>query len=161
MRMQQVNSIITRDISMISKLLILPLLLLGIGFSSEGLAAQSCSLEAPPTDAAVSGNHGSYFFVYPRYVAPHYTGCQTMWDELGRKVHVYHFHEGHLRDYSLFDYADGPAGPIVKLCRYRAQSLCPDSPKDCSSYESVKSGILNVEPADEPKVPRDRDPRLK
>lgn len=162
MWVQQMNCIITTQTSMTSKLLLLSLLLLsGIGFSSEGLAAGSCSLEKPPTDAAVSGNHGTYFFVYPRHVAPNYSGCQTMWDELGRKVYVYYFQEGQLMNYSLFDYADSPAAPIIKLCKYRGQSLDPESPKDCSSYESVKHGLLNVEPEDEPPVPRDRDPRAK
>jgi hypothetical protein len=81
-----------------------------------------------------------------------------MWDELGRKVFVFRFTEGVLREYSLTDYSDG-SKPMV--CKYAKQRLSADSSKDCSPYEDVKSGLLNVAPEDEPIVPEGRDPRLK
>src|SRR5882757_4243871 len=115
------------------------LLMILIGWSSlPSFGANTCSLDGPPPDAAVSANHGNFFFVYPRTVARSYSGCQTMWDELGRKVFVFRFTEGVLREYSLTDYSDG-SKPMV--CKYAKQRLSADSSKDCSPYEDVKSGL--------------------
>ncbi len=135
------------------------LLMILSGCSSlPSFGADTCSLDGPPPDAAVSANHGSFFFVYPRTVARSYSGCQTMWDELGRKVFVFRFTEGVLHEYSLTEYSGG-SKPMV--CKYLEQRLSADSSKDCSAYEDVKTGLLNVAPEDEPVVPESRDPRLK
>jgi hypothetical protein len=50
--------------------------LLGCISWRNSVAADSCSLVTPPHDAAVSGNHGSYYFAYPRHVTATFTGCQ-------------------------------------------------------------------------------------
>jgi hypothetical protein len=128
--------------------------------SMPSLADNTCSPDGPPPDAAVSANHGSFFFVYPRAVSRSYSGCQTMWDELGRKIFVFRFTEGVLQEYSLMDYS-GAGGSKPMVCKYAKKRLGADSPKDCSPYEDAKSGLLNVAPEDEPPVPADRDPRLR
>jgi hypothetical protein len=134
------------------------IILLGCISWRNSVAADSCSLVKPPHDAAVSGNHGSYYFAYPRHITATFTGCQTLWDELGRKVYVYRFRNGELIRYSLTDYANDSSNIV---CKYRNRSLTADSPPECSAYDSVKSGLLNVELADEPPVPKERDPRLR
>jgi hypothetical protein len=132
--------------------------LLGCISWRNSVAADSCSLVKPPHDAAVSGNHGSYYFAYPRHVTATFTGCQMLWDELGRKVYVYRFRNGELVGYTLTDYANGSSKII---CKYRNRSLTADSQPECSAYDSVKNGLLNVELEDEPPVPKERDPRLR
>ena len=133
--------------------------LLGIALPQLSLAADSCAINKPPHDAAISGNHGSYFFVYPRHVSPSYSGCQIMWDELGRKVLVFRFREGKLLTYSSIDYSEAP--PTTKSCSYRNGSPTPGVTPDCPPYDSIKDGLLNVDPADEPPVPKERDARLR
>jgi hypothetical protein len=147
-----------QSVVMLRVLCLVVMTLLGCFLWRNSRAADSCALEKPPHDAAVSGNHGSYYFVYPRHVTPTFTGCQTMWDEMGRKVYVYRFLNGELIRYSLTDYASSSAKII---CKYRNRSLTADSPPECSAYDSVKGGLLNVELADEPPVPKERDPRLR
>jgi hypothetical protein len=127
-------------------------------WGSSALAQSTCSLEKPPTDAAVNENHGSFFFVYPRTVdTTSYTGCQIMWDELGRQVLVLHFSDGVLTEYSSTDYS---ATSQVILCRYKRGHLVHGNSSDCAGFEALKRGILNTSAEKEPPVPRDRDARI-
>lgn len=119
-------------------------------------AGDSCRLAYPPRDAAVSGDHGSYYFVFPRHVSSDYSGCQIMWDEQGRQVFIFRFLKGKLTQYSMVDHA---VPKTTKLCKYDGQSLAAGSSSECPTFDSVKGGLPNVEPEDEPKIPKDRDPR--
>jgi hypothetical protein len=141
----------------IQTLILTFLVILGMPWN-RCFAVDSCSLEKPPLDAAVSGNHGSYFFVYPRHVSSGYTGCQAMWDELGRKIFEFRFLRGELQEYSLVDFSANGARIV---CRYDRGYISTRSSKDCSQYPDVMNGLRNVEKVDEPPVPKERDARLR
>jgi hypothetical protein len=127
-------------------------------WGGSALAQSTCSLEKPPTDAAVNENHGSFFFVYPRTVdITLFTGCQIMWDELGRQVFILHFSAGVLTEYSSTDYS---ATSKVILCRYKRGHLVHGDSSDCAGFEAVKRGVSNASTEQEPPVPRDRDPGI-
>jgi len=138
--------------------LLLWMLLFALWSGEPAFAQTACSLRAPPSDAAVTGDHGSFYFVYPRKVTPAYTGCQTMWDELGRAVFVFRFTKGVLTEYSLTDYSGESKS---QLCKYEHKRLSVGSPLDCSAYDDVRQGLLNGEPDEDPAVPKARDARLK
>lgn len=120
-------------------------------------AENTCSLDYPPHDAAVNQIHGSFFFIYPRKIPPLFTGCQTMWDELGRKTFVLYFNEGNLNKYLLTDYSGHETSEI---CNYENDKLTSSSSSSCSSYEDMKNGLYYIAPEYEPSVPRNRDARL-
>ena len=126
--------------------------------STPGQAAESCALRGPPPDAGVTANHGSFFFVYPRAVGASYTGCQTMWDELGRRVFVFRFINGALKEYSLTDYYSGKVKS--RVCKYKDERLAGTSSTDCPAYEDVKRG-LTVTPEEEPPISKEKDLRQK
>lgn len=86
-----------------------------------------------------------------------FTGCQTMWDELGRKIFVLYFQEGRLKQYSLTDYSGHQASEI---CTYDNGKLIASSPQSCTPYEHMKDGLGYIAPAYEPPVPKERDARL-
>src|SRR5215475_14243766 len=119
---------------------LLCLLLFAACWGKPTFAQTACSLNWPPADAAVSGNHGEYVFIYPRKVAAGYTGCQIMWDELGRKVFVYKFVKGMVREESLTLYSDSGKSES-EICKYEGEHLSAISPKDCSAYEDIKDGL--------------------
>jgi hypothetical protein len=79
-----------------------------------------------------------------------------MWDERGRKVSVFQFIEGILKQYSITDHSPDAKAMV---CKYEHERLSSGSPKECSAYEDVKNGLLNVAPEDEPLVPKERDAR--
>src|SRR5262249_33729199 len=68
--------------------------LLAWGLPAIASAQENCQLPSPPRQAASDGNHGLFFFVYPRAVDGSYSGCQTMWDEKGVQVIVLTFEQG-------------------------------------------------------------------
>ena len=72
------------------------LFLVAWGFPALASAQENCQLTLPPRQAAIEGNHGFFFFVYPRSVNAAYSGCQTMWDEKGNQVFVLTFEQGRL-----------------------------------------------------------------
>jgi hypothetical protein len=142
----------------VSPLALCALALVSSVWGRSALAQPTCSLEKPPIDTAVTENHGSYFFVYPRSVdLTSFTGCQIMWDELGRRVFVLHFSAGVLTKYSLTDYS---ANSKVILCQYKSGHLAHGSSGDCADFEDVKRGLFNVSAEEGPRVPRDRDARI-
>lgn len=142
----------------LKRLALISVLMFAACAGTSSFADSSCALALPPLDAAVSGNHGQYLFVFPRKVTASFSGCQTMWDEQGRKVFVMRFSDGTLNEYSYTDFA---RGPITTVCKYEKERLSASSPAECSNYKDVKGGLLNVAPEDEPPVPRERDARLK
>lgn len=126
-----------------------------VGFDHKPANAQNCALEKPPHTAAVTGNHGRYYFTFPRIVSPGYTGCQSMWDEKGVKFWVLTFQDGKLKKSEV----NWPPGSSqIHICTYRNDELSDSSPKDCPSYESSRMGF-NREADVDLKVPPDRDPR--
>jgi hypothetical protein len=134
------------------------LAVLSLVWGRSAPAQSTCSLEKPPTDAAVNENHGSFFFVYPRTVdITSFTGCQIMWDEVARQVFILHFSAGVLTEYSSTDYS---ATSKRILCRYKRGHLVHGNSSDCPGFEAVKRGVLNVSAEEEPPVPRDRDARI-
>jgi hypothetical protein len=133
------------------------LLLVAACWGLPAFAQNACSFNVPPRDSAVSANDGRFYFVYPRKVTATYTGCQTMWDELGRKVFLFRFKQGTLTEYWLADYSSNAKR---ETCKYHRGAVSPSSSKECPAYEDVKHGLLTVAPQDEPPVPRERDARL-
>src|SRR5258708_1311678 len=123
--------------------LLLVLFLFSACSSAPTYAEAPRSLKGPPADAAVSANHGSFFFVYPQEVGARYTGCQTMWDELGRPVFVFRFMQGTLMKYSLADYSGGSK---LKVCKYEHENLTHLSSKGCASYVDVTLWFLTWAP---------------
>lgn len=132
----------------------LPILVLA---TESCFADDTCALNFPPLDAAVSGNHGEYLFVFPRKVPPSFSGCQIMWDEQGNKVSVFRFSSGALNEFS---FTEPSRSHDTIVCKYKNERLTTNSPKECSAYEDVKDGLLNVDPSEEPLVPKERDARL-
>ena len=121
-------------------------------FCSEALAENTCALKLPPKFSAISADHGAFFFVYPRKIQHHFTGCQTMWNEQGKKAFVLRFKNGTLVKYSS-SYGSG----IQAACDYRKGKLAIKNSGNCPDYQDVKNGLLNVDQSDEPEIPKDRD----
>jgi|SRR5471030_653932 len=90
MRMQvKLSAIMTRALAG------LVLLFIVCGFSRPALAHESCKGN-PPSQAAITEDHGYFFFIYPRVIIHSFTGCQTMWDEKGNRLFVLTFESGSL-----------------------------------------------------------------
>jgi len=121
-------------------------------------AVNTCEINKPPANSAVSENHGEYFFIFPRFISADFSGCQIMWDEAGKKYMTFKFSNGVLDWYQIHQAAD-ITEPV--RCSYVLGKQSDRSRSDCSSYDSVKKGLLNVAPEDEPTVPQSRDPRSK
>jgi hypothetical protein len=135
---------------------VLGLVLFAWGFPAFASAQENCQLKIPPSQAAISANHGIYFFVYPRSVNAVYSGCQTMWDEKGNQWFVLMFEQGSLIKYESND----PSGASKKQsCRYEHGKLARNESKDCPDYGDVKDGFRTLSNSDEPIVPSARDPR--
>jgi len=118
-------------------------------------AGVNCDLRRPPPDAAVNVNHGQFLFIYPRSIAEGYTGCQTMWDERGRKYWVVEFESGKPRAMTINEAK--PAKAIK--CSYRGEELT-EGPRDaCVDFKPLAKGIPSIPKKDEPRVPKGRDPR--
>jgi hypothetical protein len=120
------------------------------------MAADSCSLAAPPKDAAVSVDDGAFFFVYPRSIDAGFTGCQTMWDETGRKTLVLTFAKGALTQYQPLP--DPKAGSAGMLCQYAGGNKTAGG-DDCPDYASSSAGLPVMPRAEEPTLPAGHDPR--
>jgi len=136
--------------------LVLGLVLFAWGFPALASAQENCQLKIPPRQAASTGNHGLFYFVYPRVVNASYSGCQTMWDEKGTKVIVLTFEQGRVIKFEATD----PSSPSVKYsCRYEHGKLASKQSKDCPEYDSVKDDLGPLPQSDDPIVPSERDPR--
>ena len=94
-----------------------------------------------------------YYFVAPTSLAVSYTGCQVMWDERGHVQNILRFTNGELKEFSSTE------GSV--LCQYERGALANKSPESCPSPESAVDGMLTFPFDLEPRVPPDRDPRLK
>jgi hypothetical protein len=132
------------------------LFLVAWGFPALASTRENCQLKMPPRQAAAEGNHGFFFFVYPRSVNADYSGCQTMWDEKGIQWFVLTFEQGNLIKYEASD----PSNASEKrTCRYENGKLARNDSKNCPDYGDVKDGFRTLPSSHEPIVPPERDPR--
>jgi hypothetical protein len=114
----------------------------------------TCDLETPPKAAVADGVHGSYVFVFPWSLSPDYTGCQTTWDEHGRKVFVLEFKDGEPVQFRM---AETAPGQLTKICNYAAGNVQSED-ADCPTYVEAKAALRSREIFDL-RVPPERDPR--
>ena len=115
------------------------------------VSAPNCNLVAPPDGSGENGNHGIYFFIYPRQVAPNYTGCQTMWADDGTKWMILYVEGGHPRILQ-FDIPSDPKGK--KLCVYEKAKLLNKKEDSCPNYEIDKPfGNLFIDSLPPGKIP--------
>lgn len=117
--------------------------------------ADSCALAAPPKDAGVGSDDGALFYVYPRTLAAGYSGCQTMWDESGRRTAQLTFDKGGLSQYELTDYAK-PTEPKTRRCTYAGGKASGD---DCPAYDEASHGLAAAPVGEEPAIPAGKDAR--
>ena len=117
---------------------------------------ETCKAKVPPRQAAVTENHGTFFFVYPGALGPTYSGCQTMWDEKGIPWFVLTFEKGKLVRYESMD-SSKEGGK--QICKYKSGKVVKNSSEECPEYDDVKDGLLTIPEADSPVVPPERDPR--
>ena len=114
----------------------------------------TCDLETPPKAAVADGVHGSYVFVFPWSLNPDYTGCQTIWDEHGRKVLVLEFKDGEPVQFRM---AEATPGELTKICNYAAGHVQGEE-ADCPTYAEAKAPLRPREDF-YLSVPPERDPR--
>lgn len=97
-------------------------------------SAPNCDVESPPPTSGEDVNHGFVIKIHPRRssVKTDYTGCQTMWFEIGRedwmKMQVTYFEEGELK--VIWTPGDGSAHPET-TCRYSQGRLEPGMTEPC------------------------------
>jgi hypothetical protein len=132
------------------------LFLFAWGFSALASAQENCQLKVPPLQAAATGNHGFFYFVYPRAVSAAYSGCQTMWDEKGNQVFVLTYEQGSVIKIESND----PSGASEKRsCRYERGKLAPNDSKKCPDSGIAKDVFGELPELEDPIVPSERDPR--
>jgi hypothetical protein len=124
--------------------------------AASAFAVDSCKLPRPPEESGIHKSDGLYYFVFPRVIAPSFTGCQTMWDEKGRKVFVLEFESG---EPSRFRLPNSPGASAGLTCRYQGEKAAADNPEHCPAFDEVKDGIRSVADGEVPPPPGDRDPR--
>jgi hypothetical protein len=123
--------------------------------AGSAVAEESCALRSPPSGAAVNTNHGQFFFIFPRAMDIKYTGCQTMWDEKGRKILTIRFLNGEPIKATFTDPDRGSSSE----CAYNHGVLISGSKEDCLTAENMKAGLPSIPKSDEPIIPLERDPR--
>jgi hypothetical protein len=117
---------------------------------------RNCDLPAPSRNAGLNGNHGVYLFVFPADVPADYTGCQMVWDELGRQYMLLRYVDGDL-SYMAFDPTN--AFSEKSECFYEDRKLS-NGDKACPAYTDAERGFGSL-PDDAMKIPPERDLRLK
>lgn len=129
----------------------MPFLSLACADTGIPKSAPNCSLAAPPEGSGENGNHGIYFFVYPREVAPDYTGCQIMWADDGKKWMILYLERGNPRILQ-FDVPSDPKGK--KVCNYENGNLLNKKEDSCPEYEHDKPfGNLLIESLPPGRIP--------
>ena len=133
-------------------------MLLSLFFASSVFASSlpNCDESFPPRAAAITADHGFFFYVFPRDINASYSGCQTMWDEKGNVWFVLTFQLGSLTQYTEKSSENGRQ-PLN--CQYRKEGLIPNSSNNCPEYGSIKNGFKTIDKHDEPLIPQGRDPR--
>jgi hypothetical protein len=115
--------------------------------------ARTCALTTPPRAAGVNASHGNYFFVFPRNLSARYTGCQTMWNEMGERVLVIRFQRGSLLTYE--EHAR-PANGATLTCDFRRGAI---RAIDCPAYEDLRDGFRTISAEQELQARPSNDPR--
>jgi hypothetical protein len=116
-------------------------------------AERTCALKKPPRAAGVNASHGNYFFVFPRKVSTGYTGCQTMWNEMGERVLVIRFRRGSPLIYE--EHARQGNGTTL-TCDFRRGAV---RASDCPAYEDLRDGLRTIPAEQELQVRPSNDPR--
>jgi hypothetical protein len=116
-------------------------------------AERTCALKKPPRAAGVNASHGNYFFVFPRKVSVGYTGCQTMWNEMGERLLVIRFQRGSPLTYE--EHAR-PGNEATLTCDFRPRAM---RASDCPAYEELRNGLRSIPTEQELQVRPNNDPR--
>jgi hypothetical protein len=106
-------------------------------YESTSKDGQNCSLSVPPLDSGKNTVHGTFIYVFPRTLSTNYSGCQTMWDQSGRKWMVLLLKEGHPSLLSV-SYPESPEKTIEYSCRYKDDNLLTTSEKQCEEFDKGK-----------------------
>jgi len=126
-----------------------------LAMSQASAAEQStCKIDRPPKDAVAFGVHGLYFFVFPAVLNARYTGCQTTWEEHGKKLYLLEFRNGEPVQFRGYE----PPGHLKYTCDYADRRLRGDE-ASCPTYDEAKLAISHPTPDDNISVPRAKDPR--
>ena len=114
---------------------------------------EACRSASPPKDATVVFQDREYWFVFPRALPERYTGCQLMWDSVGRRRFVLHFSNGELTQFDSHA-GGGWSGTQTQICSYsRGVLLSTTSSDRCPAYQAVKGGIrIDMPKGSEPQV---------
>jgi len=116
-------------------------------------AESSCALQKPPRAAGVNASHGSYFFIFPRKVSAGYTGCQTMWNEMGQLVVLMRFRRGSPLRYEEHARQENA---VTLLCDFRRGAVRASS---CPAYEHLRDRLRTIPVEQELHVSPGNDPR--
>lgn len=122
---------------------------------AAGAAGTNCDLVYPPRESGTNANHGVIYYVFPRKLVAEYSGCQTMWDEKGRKVWIVEFKDGEPTDSTMIN----PDDSTESHCTFRGGKVVGKNQNDCPEYGWLKRGLPTVRAGTEPHIPPDRDPR--
>jgi hypothetical protein len=131
-------------------------LALTMAIPAMAFATQNCGLTRPPREAAVNVNHGQFYFIHPRLISIHYTGCQTMWDEKANKIWVVHYANGKPAKLAIMQSGQPPKRIE---CIYRDGALSEGPEDQCVEFASLSKGIPSIAAKDAPAVPKNRDAR--
>ncbi|GAB3254569.1 hypothetical protein [Chitinimonas naiadis] len=103
----------------------------------------TCKLTVPPMDSGKNSVHGRFLYIYPRVVASNYTGCQTMWDQDGRKLMVLAMRDGHPEKLSV-SYGVSPESVEEFTCSYSHDELINKDEKRCEEFDKQREfgGLL-------------------
>lgn len=145
-----------------ARLMLLTFAVLGgwaLGTAHAASSAENCKLQQPPMDSGVNTNDGVFFYVYPRGLPSGYTGCQTMWDENGRKWWVIRFQDGLPKQMDV----DVPSAPPTRTrCVYEGGRIVQGEAEACLDFKTLTiDGIRSIPKELEPSVPPGRDARKK
>jgi hypothetical protein len=121
------------------------------------IKTENCDLVCPPLNAGVDGNHGIYFFIYPKYIEDLYSGCQIMWDENGFKWYILSYSNGVIENLL----GNSPDGDQI-ICKYRNGELVSGDKESCFAYDQLKNGLYAFQKTNDVdiKIPPERDLRL-
>lgn len=123
----------------------------------KGVSGQSfCNLKKPPEDSYPVEWRDSYIFSYPRIVTDYFSGCQTVWDEQGKKLWVTRFKNSEPIAQEWYNKDETSVFCEIKDKGYIKEGA------NCFDADSIRRGMKALLPTKpDPKVPIERDPREK
>jgi hypothetical protein len=116
-------------------------------------AENTCALKKPPRAAGVNAIHGNYFFIFPRKVDVGFTGCQTMWNEMGERVLVIRFQSG---SPVAYEEHGRPGRGATLTCDFRRSAV---RASDCPAHEDLRDGLRSIPAEQELQERLSNDPR--